>query len=64
MRKFSEIKDNIFTTKVYEIIFPENAVTSSSHPEVKTQAALPPQINFPKLNHLFIVMELQKKDLK
>jgi hypothetical protein len=36
MRKFSEIKDNIFTTKVYDIIFPENAVTWSSYSEMKT----------------------------
>jgi hypothetical protein len=36
MRKFLEIKDNIFTTKVYDIIFPENAVTWNSYPEMKT----------------------------
>ena len=67
LRKFSEIKENVFTSKIYEIIFPEDAVTWTSPKDLKSMPNSEvenPQINFSLLNHLFIVMELGEVDLK
>jgi serine/threonine protein kinase len=68
MRKFSEIKDNVFTSKVFEIILPENTVTWIEEEDIKLMPFMKnfynPYIDYSKLNHLFIVMELGTTDLK
>ena len=55
LRKLSEMKDNIFTTKILDIILPL---------EVEFLKDGKKTYDFAKLTHIFIVLELQEFDLK
>lgn len=57
LRKLAEDEANIYTTRIYDILFPEGVEKCSSKPAAK------PSYDLNKLKHLFLVMELGQTDL-
>lgn len=49
LRKLTEMKDNIFTTKLYDIIIPKKAIIIKNNEET---------YDTKNLTHIFIVMEV------
>lgn len=52
LRKLSEIKNNIFTTKLIDVIIPLASMTT------KGKSEEPVQYDLTKITHIFIIMEL------
>ena len=80
LRKFTEMEDNIFTTKIFEIIMPDGAITEED-PELQRQSTSADgkiknrqeadctsdselTINFKNLKFLFVVMEYVESDFQ
>ena len=75
LRKLSEMEDNIFTTKLYDVILPQGVICQDSN-ELSKQATGDSKIvtneeaegledvtiNFKNLTHIFIVMEYVDTD--
>lgn len=65
LRKLTEMDENIFTTKLIDIILPDGVVsskTASASGKGETEALN--LCDLGKLTHLFIVMEVEMYDLK
>lgn len=65
LRKFSQIETNVFTSKVMQVILPNDVeIDSLQSKETKIDVAHSDLHDISKLTHLFIVMEHEEMDLK
>jgi hypothetical protein len=65
LRKLTEFKENIFTTKLIDIILPIGVMQVIPETDEKTHETSPKEVfDLNKMTHLFIVMEIEQTDLR
>jgi len=64
MRKCSEIKTNIFTVPLIDLIFPEGAITQQVVKDSNGESKVKDVIDTDKITHIFMILEEGMLDIK